>query len=96
MNEQLEKLQAAVQDLEQAIGDVDTLDPQARQALEQAARDIQQALAGSSEPAVTALSVTAPSVTERLQEAARQFETSHPTLAGVLERIVDALGQLGI
>lgn len=91
MNEHLEKLQAAVQDLEQAIGEVDTLDPQAREALEQAARDIQQALAGA-----TPSGSPAPSVAGRLQEAARQFETSHPTLAGVLERIVDALGQLGI
>jgi len=35
-------------------------------------------------------------LTSRISDAARQFETEHPTLAGILERIADGLAQLGI
>ena len=33
---------------------------------------------------------------DRLQDAAGEFETSHPTLFGIVTRMVDALGQIGI
>jgi hypothetical protein len=36
------------------------------------------------------------SVPDRLTEALRHFEGSHPTLAGTLGSIIDALSQMGI
>jgi hypothetical protein len=39
---------------------------------------------------------TPESVIERLQLAAHQFENSHPTLTGILSRLIDGLGQMGI
>lgn len=33
---------------------------------------------------------------ERLGDASRHFEESHPTLAGTLSRLVDILAQMGI
>lgn len=92
MNAQrLEQLRATVRELEQELSEVDSLDPATRQVLSQAAREIQAALgANASAPLST------PGITQRLRDAAAEFESSHPTLSGVLERVVDALGQLGI
>ncbi len=36
------------------------------------------------------------SLIERLSSAAHQFESSHPTLTGILSRLIDGLGQMGI
>ena len=91
MNERLEQLRATVRELEQELAEVDSLDPATREVLSQAARDIQSAL-GASAPE----RLKSPGITARLRDAASDFETSHPTLAGVLERVIDALGQLGI
>ncbi|MCA9205890.1 MAG: DUF4404 family protein, partial [Planctomycetales bacterium] len=35
-------------------------------------------------------------LTERLTETVESIEASHPTLAAVVNRMADALGQLGI
>lgn len=94
MNQRLEKLRATVQDLERELNEIDSLDGATREVLAQAARDIQVAL-GDQEQASERLAAE-PSMTERLRDAARDFETSHPELSGVLERVIDALGQLGI
>jgi len=33
---------------------------------------------------------------DHLRAATQQFEESHPTLTGILSRLVDGLGQMGI
>ncbi|MFM9116052.1 MAG: DUF4404 family protein [Planctomycetota bacterium] len=43
-----------------------------------------------------ASSASSRAIAERLQEYSLQFASEHPTLTGVLERTIDALGQLGI
>ena len=35
-------------------------------------------------------------VTERLEDAATEFELSHPTISGTITRLVDLLGRMGI
>jgi len=91
MNERLEQLRATVRELEHELSEVDSLDPATRQVLSQAAHEIQQAL-GASAPET----LSSPGITQRLRDAAAEFETTHPTLSGVLERVIDALGQIGI
>lgn len=95
MNERLEHLRATVRELERELTEVESLDADTRQALAQAAADIHAAL-GQSAPAATDESLNAPGVTQKLRDVAAEFESSHPTLAGVLERVIDALGQFGI
>lgn len=36
------------------------------------------------------------SLVNRMNEAARRFEASHPLLSGILEQIAESLGQMGI
>ena len=93
MPDRLEKLRATVLELERQLQDPSDLDPAARELLTAAARDIQTALS-QAEPSQT--SAGDESLTSRITDAARQFETEHPTLAGLLERIADGLAQLGI
>jgi chromosome segregation ATPase len=91
MSEQLKKLQATLDELEQELHSLESLDQHTRELLEEAAREIQ-----------TALDILDPhhlkphSLTERLTHAARRFESTHPTLSTVVGRIIDLLGQMGI
>jgi len=70
----------------------EALDGESRAALEEVMGEIRGLLArsGASRPPEPA------SLAERLREASRQFEESHPTLTATLGRVVDALAALGI
>lgn len=92
MSEHSDKLKATIAELEQELQSVDELDADTRAMLREAVDEIQAALhvntaAAASEPHTLA---------ERLNDAAIEFDTSHPTVAGLLRRIVDALAQIGI
>ncbi len=91
MSEHLDKLRAAVARLEQELHSVKSLDSESRELLESARKEIQEAL-GSGETS----SLEAPTLVDRLNGAVEDFEVSHPTLAGVVRRLVDGLTQLGI
>ncbi len=91
MAEKLEKLRAAVEELERELHSLEELDPETRQLLEEARLEIQEALARE-EPEALANGPLG----SRLAQVARRFEATHPTMAGVLERLVNGLAQLGI
>jgi hypothetical protein len=59
--------------------------------LEEAHAEIQAALSGEAPQ-----SIATGALTGRLERVAQRFEATHPTLAGVLERLVNGLAQLGI
>jgi hypothetical protein len=61
-----------------------------RRDLEATVADLEQALAGES------LATAPAGSAERLGKAAAQFEASHPTLAGTIGAIIDAVGRAGI
>ena len=91
MSDPFDKLRATLRDLEQELASAEPLDDDARQLLEQAAQDIRAKLAR------TALSgVESESLIDRMHSAARRFESTHPTLSGILEQIAEGLAQLGI
>jgi hypothetical protein len=98
MPDRMEKLRAAVEELERELHSLDQVDPETRLLLEEAHREIQGALAARQPENVEARLRAAPpgSLAGRLEEAAQRFEATHPTLAGVLERLVNGLAQLGI
>ena len=86
----MEDLRRRLAELHAELERTESLDAEARASLEAVMRDIQGLLARSGaqrEPAPLA---------ERLREAGRHFEDSHPTLTTTLARVVDALAALGI
>ena len=92
MPERSEKLKATIAELERELHATGEVDDETRAMLLEAVEEIQSALhvntaAGASEPHTLA---------ERLNQAALGFDTSHPTMAGLVRRVVDALSQLGI
>ena len=90
MPERIDKLKSTLQELEAELASIDSLDEETRAVLESTLEEITQRLRKrSSDPQPESLA-------ERLQDAASEFETSHPTLFGIVTRIVDALGQIGI
>lgn len=103
LGETLAELQEELRVLEarRARGEGVDLPDEAREALRDAAREIERALGESrargngGAPAVPALA-DADSLRRRLQEAIGRFEESHPTLTAVVGRVIDALSDLGI
>lgn len=91
MSEQLDKLRVTLDELERELASLEEVDPQTREVLEQAHREIQAALDKRD-----ASQIESESLIERLREAEQEFESSHPTLAGVIMRMVNSLAQLGI
>jgi hypothetical protein len=87
-----QKLRLTLAELETELRAVDKLDGQTRAMLQLAMDEIQAAL-----HAKTSQGTSAPhTLAERLRLTAADFEGSHPTLASLLHRMVDALAQLGI
>lgn len=91
MPERIDKLRAALDELEQELAALDSIDPETRAVLEEAAREIHAALAKEN-----AHEIEQQSLTQRLKNSVESFETSHPTLSRVVGRMIDVLGQMGI
>jgi chromosome segregation ATPase len=90
MPERTEKLRQTLVELENELHDLDTLDDEARKMLQEVSREI-NTLLERAEPHPHASSVQ-----NRLNESIESFEVAHPTLAGVVRRLIDGLGQMGI
>ena len=88
----MENLRRRLADLHAELENVDALDADARAALEDVMRDIREVLARSEDEERREEG----SLADRLREAGRHFEESHPTLTATLGRVVDALSALGI
>ncbi|MBW3599484.1 MAG: DUF4404 family protein [Planctomycetes bacterium] len=91
MPERLSKLRTAVDELERELHSLDEIDPETRRLLEEARGEIREALARQQPETLDTHTLSG-----RLEGMARRFEATHPTLAGVLERLVNGLAQLGI
>ena len=89
----MENLRERLEQLHAELARTDSVDGEARRALESVLADIQEILERDS---------AAPpreehaSLADRLSEATRHFEESHPTLATTVGRVVDALANMGI
>jgi hypothetical protein len=90
MPERIEKLRTTIAELEAELASLSEIDDETREVLNVAVNDIQQALHKG--PG----GIEHHSLTERLQDATKDFESSHPTLFGIVSRTIDALGQMGI
>jgi hypothetical protein len=92
MSERIEKLRAAVEELERELESLETVDPETQALLEEVREEIQRALEDHEEPSPA----HAESLIDRLKEAGRTFDAEHPTLGGVVTRMINALAQMGI
>lgn len=91
MPEQHDKLRATIRELEQELRSFETIDDETRTVLSEAVEEIRTALR-KEEPS----QFEPQSVVDPLSKAARDFEGSYPTLSGIINRLVDILGQMGI
>lgn len=94
-----EKLRRTLEQLHAQLPQVRQADPEVHRLLETALGDIQSALAqrsGATEASPAASPDEEGSITHQLQTAAQRFEATHPTLAGFITSVIDALGQMGI
>jgi Domain of unknown function (DUF4404) len=91
MTENLDRLKSTVTELEDELRSLEHVDSETRAVLEQAVLDILAALQAA------APGERAPqSLLDRLHAAAEEFEESHPTVTGILGRLIDGLGRMGI
>jgi hypothetical protein len=96
MPDRIDKLRATLAELEQELSEVDALDDAARQRLQEVSDEI-SAVLRRSDPDLNHLKLDPPhTVREQLLENVEAFRVQHPTLAGILQRLVDGLAQLGI
>jgi len=90
MPDRLDKLRAVLSELEAELRELDSIDDETREALADAAAEIATILRrGKRSPAAEPVETT-------LRDRVVEFEASHPQLAGILTRLLDGLGQLGI
>lgn len=90
MADRLDKLRATLAELEQELRAIDSLDDPTREVLADAAAEISATLRRGKRSDHTR------QVETSLQGQLADFEASHPQLAGILARLIDGLGQLGI
>jgi hypothetical protein len=96
MTNELESLRNSLVELRKQLESTTTSNPQTRDMLAGLMADVDRILtgqpavgAGKQEP-ITAI------IVDRLGEAARHFEDSHPTLSGTFGSVIDALSRMGI
>ena len=91
MSEHANKIKAVLAELEEELRTLPSVDGDTRKVLEDTVQEIQSALAPD-EPG----ELQPQSLTDRLGATAQEFEESHPTLTGIISRLIDGLGQMGI
>jgi hypothetical protein len=87
-----EKLQQTLAELHAQLDEAESLDADLADQLRAAAGDIERTL-DKQQPAGETDAASTPEI---LEEAAVQFEQSHPTIAGTVRRLIDVLAQMGI
>lgn len=90
MSQAVDKLQAALRDLQTALESQANVEPAVRERLEKALAEIRGAIDNLPE------SDQHESLTSQLAGVAQDFEVSHPTLSGMVGSVIDALARMGI
>jgi hypothetical protein len=94
MSDAAQNLRDTLNQLHRQLEAAPDIDPEMRALLAATVQDIHAKLEGD---AITESDDEPPeSIPDRLSEAISHFEGSHPTLAGTLGSIIDALSRMGI
>jgi len=83
-----ERLRQTLNELRAELADSDTGDAETRERVQAAADELEAWLERAEEPEG--------GLRDRMREAVTRFEEEHPTLASTVQRVVDALSDLGI
>ncbi len=87
------ELRERLQKLHEELENTDSVDGDARELLGNLLADIRSLLDRSGEEDATH---SPGSLAERLEAATREWETTHPTLAAAVGRVMDTLSNMGI
>jgi len=90
MPDRLDKLRTTLAELEAELRGLDSIDDATRDVLADAAAEIAATLRRGKRSPETKQAESS------LKGQLADFEASHPQLAGILTRLIDGLGQLGI
>lgn len=85
-----QRLQELLEELHTELGSTEALDDQAKQQLRGIADEIEGAVGPDEDKSLGSEALN------QLEEAAVDFQTDHPRLAGILGQITDTLAKLGI
>lgn len=91
MSDRVQQLRAIIAELESETAALDSLDDEARAALTEAVDELRDTLSRLSPDQAAPQSLV-----DRFRSSEERFQASHPNLAGIVLRIIDGLGQLGI
>jgi hypothetical protein len=94
-----EKLEATLAELQAELADLNELDVGTRERLQATLGDIAAALAraaGGEDAPMLAQENTSQSLADRLNDATRGLESTHPELSTTLGGVIHALAQMGI
>ncbi len=91
MSEPQDKLRNTLEQLRSQLDELRKRDSRVAEQLETTIAAAEAALAGEAKPAEEHASLSA-----QLADAVREYEATHPALAGNLGAIIDALGRMGI
>ena len=91
MSEQIDNLRATLEELQEELRSVESLDPETRKVIEEAVDKIESALHDEDVEAMEHQSLI-----EQFREATEEFEKSHPGLTRIVGNLMDGLGQMGI
>ena len=86
------RLRNTLEELQDALEEPESVDEESRALLGELMRDIQALLERPPEEREQ----ESPSLLERLAEVKEQFEDSHPSLTAAVNRVANALSNLGI
>ena len=87
-------LRAQLLNLREELTQAQPMDPQSKQQMAEIVEDIKRLMGPADITAVAG--TTRPSLSDRLEKIAVQFEADHPTLAESTLRLVDLLGKAGL
>lgn len=86
-----DQIKDRLKELRDELGATSSVDPEIESLLRDLDRDIHRVLAGGA-----SASPADESLIGRVEDAANEFAMKHPQVAGLLQRLADALGQIGI
>ena len=91
MPERIQELRRLLDELEEELHGIESLDDKSRMMLKETAKEIQAALQKEDVTSMEHQTMSA-----GLNDVISEFKSSHPTLYAVVNRMVDVLGQMGI
>lgn len=94
-----DQLRADLAELRRQLETTPNLDAASRNLIERVTTDVERLLASENSSVTVNTNVAVShrgSLAGRLAQATKQFEATHPTLAGTIGSIADALAQMGI